>query len=354
MKTRATKLAAILMAAVLTAAMAIPAFAADDDASSTSTTEAATATGTATGDAITSMTFSKTVDADANTYQPKETFKFAVAGASVTEGEKYNDAVVSAGTGTGTITASDVVTDSTLKGKQIYTSTLSFSGLSFTQPGVYKYTVTETAGTNKDMTYDSSTRNLYVYVRWNADQTATEIYGAAMSKDSTTTNKSADFKNEYKKSNKTDEFQDLIIQKTVTGAQGDTSKLFNFTLTITSGSNRKYYMVSTTANGSAEQLESGAAYKFQLKHGESIKIENLSANDTYTITETESGKEGYTTTGEVKTAKNMATTETTETITNKKDAVTPTGIFMSYGPYIAMIAAAAVLAFVFLRKREEI
>ena len=352
MKTRATKLAAILMAAVLTAAMAIPAFAADDDASSTSTTEAATATGTATGDAITSMTFSKTVDADANTYQPKETFKFTVAGASVTEGEKYNDAVVSAGTGT--ITASDVVTDSTLKGKQIYTSTLSFSGLSFTQPGVYKYTVTETAGTNKDMTYDSSTRNLYVYVRWNADQTATEIYGAAMSKDSTTTNKSADFKNEYKKSNKTDEFQDLIIQKTVTGAQGDTSKLFNFTLTITSGSNRKYYMVSTTANGSAEQLESGVAYKFRLKHGESIKIENLSANDTYTITETESGKDGYTTTGEVTTAKNMATTETTETITNNKDAVTPTGIFMSYGPYIAMIAAAAVLAFVFLRKREEI
>lgn len=352
MKTRATKLAAILMAAVLTAAMAIPAFAADDDASSTSTTEAATATGTATGDAITSMTFSKTVDADANTYQPKETFKFTVAGASVTEGEKYNDAVVSAGTGT--ITASDVVTDSTLMGKQIYTSTLSFSGLSFTQPGVYKYTVTETEGTNKDMTYDSTTRNLYVYVRWNEDKTATEIYGAAMSKDGTTSNKSADFKNEYKKSNKTDEFQDLTIQKTVTGAQGDTSKLFNFTLTITSGSNRKYYMVSTTANGSAEQLESGVAYEFQLKHGESIKIENLSANDTYTITETESGKDGYTTTGEVTTAKNMATTATTETITNNKDAVTPTGIFMSYGPYIAMIAAAAVLAFVFLRKREEI
>lgn len=352
MKTRATKLAAILMAAVLTAAMAIPAFAADDDASSTSTTEAATATGTATGDAITSMTFSKTVDADANTYQPKETFKFTVAGASVTEGEKYNDAVVSAGTGT--ITASDVVTDSTLMGKQIYTSTLSFSGLSFTQPGVYKYTVTETEGTNKDMTYDSTTRNLYVYIRWNEDKTATEIYGAAMSKDGTTSNKSADFKNEYKKSNKTDEFQDLTIQKTVTGAQGDTSKLFNFTLTITSGSNRKYYMVSTTANGSEEQLESGVAYEFQLKHGESIKIENLSANDTYTITETESGKDGYTTTGEVKTAKNMATTATTETITNNKDAVTPTGIFMSYGPYITMIAAAAVLAFVFLRKREEI
>jgi hypothetical protein len=50
----------------------------------------------------------------------------------------------------------------------------------------------------------------------------------------------------------------------------------------------------------------------------------------------------------------MVNTDKTETIINKKDAVTPTGIVMSYGPYIAMIAAAAVLAFVFLRRKEEL
>ena len=347
MKTRAKRLAAILMAAVMTAAMAVPAFAASD----TTDSEAATETGSTTGIAISSMDFTKVVDADANTYQPEETFKFTVAGATAGENEKYNGAVVS--TGTGSITAADVTTDPTLMGKQTYKSSLDFSSLSFDQPGVYKYTVTETKGTNKDMTYDKK-RTLYVYVRWNSAGDATEIYGAAMTEDESTT-KSANFTNVYKTSgDTTDEFKDLTVKKKVTGAQGDTSKLFNFQLTITSGSGRKYYKVSTTANGSAEQLESGKTYDFQLKNGDKIVVENLSTNDTYMVIETESGKDGYTTTGEVNQAKAMVNKDTTETITNNKDAVTPTGIVMSYGPYMLMIAAAAVLAFVFLRKREEI
>lgn len=351
MKTRAKRLAAILMAAVMMTAMAVPVFAASD------TTENAADTST-TGTAITSMNFTKTVDADDNTYHPDETFTFTVAGASVNDGEKYNDAVVSTGTGTGTITASNVVTDTSLLGRKIYKSSLDFSQLNFEQPGIYKYTVTEVAGSNKDMTYDT-TRNLYVYVRWNSDKTGLEIYGAAMSKDTTTENKDANFVNEYKKSNKTEElFKDLTIEKTVTGTQGDTSKLFSFTLTITSGSGRKYYKVSTTANGSAVQLESGKPYEFQLKDKDKIVVENLSANDDYTITEADYTSEGYTTKigsdkTNTKTGK-MPQQDLTVTFENNKEAVTPTGIVMSYGPYIAMIAAAAVLAFVFLRRKEEL
>ena len=90
MKTRAKRLAAILMDAVMTAAMAVPAFAVSD----TTDSEAATETGSTTGSAISSMDFTKVVDADANTYQPEETFKFTVAGATAGENEKYNGAVV--------------------------------------------------------------------------------------------------------------------------------------------------------------------------------------------------------------------------------------------------------------------
>ena len=352
MKTRAKRLAAILMAAVMMTAMAVPVFAASD------TTENAADTSTTGTTAITSMDFTKTVDADENTYHPDETFTFTVTGASVTEGEKYNNAVVSAGTGTGTITASNVVTDNSLLGSKIYKSSLDFTQLRFDQPGIYKYTVTEGQGTNKDMTYDT-TRNLYVYVRWNSEKTATEIYGAAMSKDTTTANKDANFVNEYKKSNKTEEvFKDLTIEKTVTGTQGDTSKLFSFTLTIKSGSGRKYYKVSTTANGSAVQLESGKPYPFELKDKDKIVVENLSANDDYTITEADYTSEGYKTKiGSVETntqTGKMPQQDLTVTFENNKEAVTPTGIFMNYGPYIAMIAAAAVLAFVFLRRKEEL
>lgn len=350
MKTRTKKLAAILTAVVLTAAMAVPAFAAD---------EAAGAVETGANDAaITSMDFDKVVDADDNTYQPAETFKFTVEGATVTDGEEYNNAVVSAGTGT--ITIADVATDATLKGKQTYDGTIDFSALSLSQPGVYKYTVTETKGSNKDMIYDT-TKTLYVYARWkDASDTSkgTEVYGAALTNTAgSTADKSATFTNTYKYNGGDEdepEFQDLTIKKEVKGTMGDTSKLFDFTLTITSGSNRTTYVVSTTANGSAATLTSGTPYTFSLKHGESIVIENLSALDTYTITETDYSGEGYATEGTVTTAKNMAKTATTETITNTKNAVTPTGIIMNYAPYIAMIGAAVVLAFVFLRRKEEL
>ena len=368
MKTRAKRIAAILMAAVMTAALAVPVFADDgqtENASSTATSEAATKVGDKTGGEVESMAFTKTVDAAAETYQPEETFTFTVTGAGVTSGETYDEHVVYAGNAagvTGTITAASVKTNKDLKGKQIYNSSLDFSGITFPQPGIYKFTVSETQGSNADMNYDT-TRNLYVYVRWTDDtQTATEVYGAAMSKDTSTDKKSANFENEYKKTNKEEEdFKDLTIAKTVTGSLGDTSKYFEFTLTITSGSNRKYYYVSNVADNTEEgkeKLEAGQPYTFKLKHGQSIVIEDLSGNDSYTVTENNYTADGYKTkigNAETRTqSETMPRSDTTVTFENNKEAVNPTGIIMNYGPYIAMIVAAAVLAFVFLRRKEEI
>ena len=368
MKTRAKRLAAILMAAVMMTAIAVPAFADDgqtDNASSTTSSEAAAKAGDKDAGKITSMAFTKTVDAANETYQPEETFTFTVAGVGVTSGETYDDHVVYAGNAagvTGTITADSVKTNNELMGKQIYNSSLDFSGISFPQPGIYKFTVSETQGSNADMKYDT-TRNLYVYVRWTDNtQTATEVYGAAMSKDTSTGKKSANFENEYKKTNKTQEdFQDLTISKTVTGSQGDISKYFEFTLTITSGSNRKYYNVSTVADNTEEgknKIEAGKPYTFKLKHGQSIVIEDLSGNDSYTVSENNYTADGYKTkigSDETRTkTETMPRSATTVAFENNKEAVNPTGIIMNYGPYIAMIVAAAVLGFVFLRKREEI
>ena len=337
MKTK--RLAALFMAVVMMAAMAVPAFADGETAGSS-------------GSPLSSMTFTKVVDADANTFQPSETIAFTVTGATASSGETYNDEPVYSGTGS--ITAGSVTTDPAARGKQTYSSTLDFSSLSFDKPGIYKYTVTETPGTNKDMTYDSTARTLYVYVEWtDTSMTATRVYGAAMTKQGST-EKSSNFDNEYKKSNKTgDEFKDLTIKKTVSGAQADKEKLFKFNVTITSGSGRTTYVVHKP--GGADQfLTSGTPYEFELKHNETITIENLSTNDTYTVVETTDSKKGYTATGEVTTATNMPAADTTVTVNNEKKEVTPTGIFMSYAPYIAMIAAAAALALVFRRRREEI
>ena len=299
------------------------------------------------------MTFSKVVDADANTFLPSETINFTVSAATASSGETYNNEPVYSGSGT--ITAAPVTVNPADRGKQTYSSTLDFSSLSFNKPGIYKYTVTETAGSNKDMTYDSTPRTLYVYVEWtDENMTATRVYGAAMTK-AGSTEKSANFDNEYKKSNQTgEEFKDLTIKKTVSGAQADKDKLFTFNVTITSGPGRTTYVVHKPGDSSDQTLTAGTPYTFDLKHNETITIENLSTNDTYTVEETADSKKGYTATGEVTTATNMPAADTTVTVNNEKKSVTPTGIFMSYAPYIAMIAAAAALALVFRRRREEI
>ena len=79
----------------------------------------------------------------------------------------------------------------------------------------------------------------------------------------------------------------LSVAKTVAGNNGDTSKAFNFTVTLSdTGINGKFGEM-TFANGVAT---------FVLKHGESKTAVDLPAGITYTVTEAEADKDGYTTT----------------------------------------------------------
>ncbi len=288
--------------------------------------------------------FKKVVDVqDNDTYQPAETFKFTVKGASTT-GETRNGMTVSSGTGT--ITASDVTTDASLKGDQTYTGSFDLSKLSFEQPGIYKYEVKEAEGTNSDMDYDGTTRYLYVFAK--RDNGKVSVYGSELVNGDT---KSDTFTNGYGVGNKA--FKDLTIKKNVTGAMGDTNKYWNFTLNIKSGSGRKTYAVTLgNTKNTATTLTSGVPYTFTLKSGESIKVENLSTTDTYTVTEEEADTDGYKTEGQVTNPKAMVNDNVTETITNNRDAATPTGIMMMYGPYALMVALAGVLGFIIVKRHR--
>ena len=65
-------------------------------------------------------------------------------------------------------------------------------------------------------------------------------------------------------------------------------------------------------------------------------------------------EEGYTVTYSDEDGKGTVSADDTElTITNHKDAVTPTGIVMTFAPYVALIGLAGVFAATFLRKRRE-
>ena len=362
MKTRAKRLAAILLAAVMTAALAVPAFA--DDAEKPEDPKQ--------NDSITTMEFDKILDADKDTYHPAETFNFTIAAVGADDGEttgEDNTPVkdgVEGGAKFASETDSKVSTDTSNTGKQAYSGPkITFDASKFRDPGIYKYTVTETVPSpkNKDIEYASS-KTLYVYVK--ADASGNNVVYAASLGDASGETKSADFTNIYKHNGgePDKEFKDIIIKKTVTGTMGEKNREFKFKVKITSSSGRQYYAGYKKGSDTPVQLSSGSDYtELTLKDSQTFTIKNLAAGDTYEIEETDAGEDGYTTTYKVdsnelkenqKPSGTMAEANINVTVTNKRDAVNPTGIIMNYGPYIAMIVAAAVLAFVFLRRKEEI
>ena len=78
----------------------------------------------------------------------------------------------------------------------------------------------------------------------------------------------------------------------------------------------------------------------------------------YTVTEETLTNEGYTTyIDEIKSTTNVATgtieADTTVAYRNDKVVTTPTGIVMTFGPYVLLIALAGVFATLFFRRKRE-
>ncbi|HUM84079.1 MAG TPA: QVPTGV class sortase B protein-sorting domain-containing protein [Lachnospiraceae bacterium] len=309
--------------------------------------------GSADGSAITSMSFNKTVEAAADTYQPEETFTFSVKGA---DADTYQEQTTYAGKD-GDVIVNTVKTDTTLKGAQTYnTGAFTFDATKYTQPGVYHYTVTEVAGQNGHINYSSETKNLYVYVRRNATTNEIEVYGAALANEKKDA-KTDTFTNLYEYNHDTNEFKDLTVTKSVTGAQGDQSKYFEFSLTVNSIDKRAAYVV-VLPDKSTATLTAGTPYTFKLKSGETLTVKNLAQNDTYKVDETAVANYKTTATinGAAYTLKETATmtdAANAVVVTNNRDAATPTGIIMNVAPYVLMILIAAVAGVVFFRRKKR-
>ena len=106
-----------------------------------------------------------------------------------------------------------------------------------------------------------------------------------------------------------------------------------------------------------------------IKGASKIYIYGLSEDDVFYIKETDKGdynnENGYTandvtaveleTTGYEYAGKVNTGKETTPvvTLTNTRNAITPTGIVTEYAPYILLVAAAGTFAVLFLRKKKE-
>lgn len=304
------------------------------------------------------------------------TFKFTLSAANADTNEK----ITSGGTtfdvknGTGD-SVDDEVTFAALS-KDGVTQSVEFSleGFKFTDPGVYKYQITETKETGAD-DFNNATGDLDVYLFVEDTNGVTEggcqIYAAVVAKDvanadkATASAKTDTVVNSYMM----DATGSLTVKKKITGTMASPNDEFTFTVTgLTAG--RTYVVESTNDKNNSTVTATDGSATFTLAADETWTIKGLTKGD-YPVVENDNGK-GYTLTSvtadEGDTAANKldensklegatVTVEENEnagiTVLNTRNAVSPTGIVMNVAPYVLLVVVAAAGCFVFLRKRRE-
>ena len=103
----------------------------------------------------------------------------------------------------------------------------------------------------------------------------------------------------------------LSVSKTVAGNAGDTSKAFNFTVTLG----------NTEINGVfGEMTFVGGVATFVLKHGESKTATGLPSGITYSVTEAEANRDGYTTVASKASGSIIKNDTVTVAFTNTKNS----------------------------------
>lgn len=327
--------------------------------------------------------------------------------AGVGDGAAANSIVFKQGDGSDTHdTTKDAYVKDLAAGKKyaLKTATLDFSAVQFTEPGVYRYIITED-GTNQGVTNDADlTRVLDVYVNDASadvdgtltkkltiagyvlhsnendepDVAAGDDFGSAGAYVAT---KSQGFTNSYDTS-------DLTLRKQVTGNQASRDKYFEFTLNIDKAQpNTKYDVVideadatskanaaTITANAGQTNVTSittddagKATQKFYLQHGQQVTVQGLAKDTTYAVTE---NTEDYKSTANTKdtpvvdTKANteaapvdgtIVSTDLTTGFLNTRDGVIPTGVIMAVAPFavVTILGGAGIVTMVMKKNKKE-
>ena len=387
----------------------------------------------------TSCNFNKYLIMDAGDNVPNATFSFTVAPGAARSADTSDNAVMQVLPGVGTPTIADVTfapgdatateagsnidvarteqdrtgtagTDTVqLDAGEKYATkqaTVSFSGITFNEPGIYRYIITETASADHaaaGIIHDTDTdRVLDVYVTDDGSG-ALVVSAYVLHTDDddvviNTTMGSADVTAQAAKlDDKTDGFtneyisKDLVFKKEVTGNQASRDKWFEFTAQVTNVNDDDKFVVSladdndaNTTDGNADatsgttaatratnqnktnptevtgaQLKEGV--KFYLQHGQSIAIRGIAPNATYTVTE---DAEDYKSTPSVVAGHTDATTGVIGTIAgenkavktsyqNERDGIIPTGIAAAAAPALLIMACGIGGIAGFSRKKKD-
>jgi hypothetical protein len=383
----------------------------------------------------TSTTFNKNLIMDAGDTVPNATFSFTVAPGSAISADTSDNTVMQVLPGVGTPTIANVTfaptdtTTTTTNGNidvqrdeedrtgtagtdtvqldsdekfATKTATVDFSGVTFDEPGIYRYIITETtnaAHVAAGIIHDTDTdRVLDVYVTDDGNGglvvSSYVLHTTASNPAINATMGSADVATagaalDDKTDGFTNEFisKDLKVEKAVTGNQASRDKYFEFTVTCTDVADADSYVVSiaddndaNTNDGSANatsgstaatiaanagktnptivtgaQLKAGQ--KFYLNHGQSIVIRGLAPNAEYTVTENAEDyasavTSGHTNSGVIGTVAG-ANKMVTAGFTNTRNGVIPTGVVTALAGGLAVLGLGAGGLLVCRKKKED-
>ena len=412
------KVAAITMAAMMSFCMATPAFAA---------TQYTALTGTTT-------TFDKFLVMDEDASVPNVEFAYTITGSG--NAKTYdvsgtnNQVEVLDGVGTPTITWDSVgsaagtvkfqpsdttttkaandasATPAPVKGLDAgekfakHTATIDFTGVNFTEPGIYRYKISEAATTQPGITNDGNLdRYLDVYVTDNGSgvltlssyvlhSSADDVPMSETNGSATGTypqNKSQGYTNEYTTKN-------FTFSKSVSGNQASRDKYFKFHVKIENATEGNVFVVSLADDSNANTVDgnadasptktdsttyttmsnptsltanaSGVAEAdFYLQHGQSIAVRGVTLGAKYTVTETKEDYKPAATATEGTVAAtgdsvvvNSAAVDNTIAFTNTRNGVIPTGILLTVAPFAALTLVGGVGAATMMvkaRKKED-
>ncbi|WP_314795283.1 Spy0128 family protein [Eggerthia catenaformis] len=298
----------------------------------------------ATQDYPKNVTIKKVIEKEARDFAPNTTFKFQIsAGTASANGEIYagpDGGVTFTDNEIKSVPKADDIGKTTLNLTD--TATLKINESVFTKPGRYRYEITEVNDGYEGMKYDTSSKHFDVFV-----DTSKHAYSYAFVNDNNTKDEGI-FKNTYKRGQ--DGVNELTVKKSVTGNIADRTKKFRFTININGAAGEMYAIYQ--GNEKKGEVTSNSPTTFELADNESFTITGLSKSDKYTITEDDYSADGYTTTDRINTG--TVVNENKEIIVvNNKNSDIPTGIIMTYLPYILLVAAAGAIFVLFNKRRDH-
>ena len=312
------------------------------------------------------------------TFNPAETFNFTLAKESVAHTSYYtlDSMPVPATSYTIDFTKGEATTAGANESAVI---TLP----NYDHVGVFTYKITETAGTNAGVSYDTTPVYMVVTVSNDPDKAGSFIrtvalhYGAATD-DNKTTNITNMF---YASGDEESKDGGLWVTKTVTGNMGEKDRYFPIVVTLTApAANTEIDGVTfpgtvvnwdeITMNGD-ELAKSGVygtdadqpftqptgvkagANTFYLKDGETLKLFNLPYGVTYTVSE--ETPEDYKTPVITDNGDGVINTKAADTVdvVNEREIEIVTGIILQYAPYIAILAVVLLGAALMIIRRRR-